>query len=626
MKKNTNQVKMPGYSGYSVFTYSLYVIFSLFILFLFYRFYTIQKNAKTASIQNDLKSIATLKVNQIEKWREERIGDANSIISNKFIVDEIGEIHKNKEITNKSENVKYWFKTLISYYSYESIKITDIEGNVILAIPAEEDTIENYAKKLIPEVIKTKKIYFSDLHVKDSSGKYYIDLLSPVINADSSVKEIIIFDIDPDKFLYPNIQSWPVESKTAETLLIEEDNDSVLYLNELRHRKNTALKLKIGKENTNVLAIKALNGINGIAEGVDYRNIPVLGFISPIKDTKWILIAKIDKDEAYNDITQLNLWFFGLLAFIIISSISLIWSQIRKARTIHFKKLYQLESEKKSLLENYEYILKNANDAIMISDLDGNIIDANEKAGELYGYSTDEMLKLNIRNFRTYELRKNTIETLKRVQQENGLIYESMNIKKDGTIFPVESSVNMIEMNGQNYYQAIIRDITGRKKIEGELRKSEEEFRTLYNDSIMGMYRTTPDGIILKVNNALVRMLGFESAEELIERNLEKGDFYSDKPRTIFLKTIIENGEVRNFESVWIKKDGTEIFVRENAIAIKGENGDIIYFDGSVEDVTEYIKAQKIIREKEAKYKRLHESIMDAFIMVDMNGNLIEWN
>ena len=626
MKKNNLTNKIPGNTRYPKITYLSYVLLTLSILFLFYRFYMVQRNAKTTAIQNDLKSIATLKVNQIEEWRKERIGDVNSIISNKFLVKEIKNIHENKATTANSEDLKYSFETLISYYGYESIELADTKGNIFYSIPEKDYQLEDYAKRLIPEVLKTKKIYFSDFHIKDTTGKIFIDILAPVYDSDSNVKEVIIFDIDPDKFLYPNIRTWPVESKTAETLLIEEDNGSALYLNELRHIKNSALKFKLGKDKADVLGVKALNGITGITDGTDYRNVNVLGFIAPIKDTKWFMIAKIDKEEAYSDITQLNLWFSGLFTLVIICAISLFWSQIRKTRAIYFEMLYNIESEKKAILDNYEFIVENANDAIMISDPDGNLVDTNEKACKLYGYSREEILKLNIRDFRTYELREELDLTLIKVQRENGLVYESVNMKKDGTIFPVESSVRMIKMNGQNYYQAIIRDITERKKIEEALRKSEDDFRTLFDNSIMGFYRTTADGKILMVNNALVQMLGFSSADELIERNLDKEGFLSDKPRNIFLNTIFKNGEVRNFESTWIKKDGTKIYVHENAKVILGSDREILYFDGTVEDVTERRKAQEIIIEKEEKYRRLHESIMDAIVTVDMSGKLIEWN
>jgi hypothetical protein len=71
----------------------------------------------------------------------------------------------------------------------------------------------------------------------------------------------------------------------------------VLYLNELRHRKNTALNLKFPLSKVNLLATKAVNGFEGVTEGIDYRNIPVIGALSKIPGLPWYMVAKTDKNE-----------------------------------------------------------------------------------------------------------------------------------------------------------------------------------------------------------------------------------------------------------------------------------------------------------------------------------------
>jgi PAS domain S-box-containing protein len=478
---NTNETK------YSKVTLLLHLLLTLIILFLFYWFYTVQKKSKTESIQNNLKSIATLKIYQIENWRTERIGDANTIASNKYLLNDISDIHENRASTKIIDNLKRWYSSIIFHYGYENIKIIDTEGKILFSVPEDKSQLGNYEKKIINEVLKTKKIYFTDFHMKESYDNIFIDLMVPIYNKDSLVKEIIVFEIDPNKFLYPNIQTWPVESNTAETLIFEEENGRVVFLNELRHEKNTALKLKIGKEDKDVLAVQVINGSRGLIEGVDYRNIPVLGYAAPIKDTKWFLLSKIDKDEAYNEIKLLNLWLLGLFGFVIISAVSLFRSQIRKAKAKHFEQLYKLESEKKEVLKNYDYVVKNANDSITITDLDGNYKDANEKALSLFGYSKVELLKLNKIDTRAPEEKKKLANNLIEIQNKDGLIYETRLIRKNGTIFPVEISAKVIEIEGKKYFQAITRDITERKKTEESMRISEEKYRNLFSNMEEGV-------------------------------------------------------------------------------------------------------------------------------------------
>ena len=146
-------------------------------------------------------------------------------------------------------------------------------------------------------------------------------------------------------------------------------------------------------------------------------------------------------------------------------------------------------------------------------------------------------------------------------------------------------------------------DITERKLTESALRESEERFRTLYENATIGIYRTTADGKILMANPALVNMLGFESFEELAKRNLEKEGYEPDYPRKKFIKTLEEQGRIIGLESAWHKRDGSTLYVRESAVAIRDDKGKILYYDGNVEDITERKKTEEALRESEDKFK-----------------------
>jgi len=131
-------------------------------------------------------------------------------------------------------------------------------------------------------------------------------------------------------------------------------------------------------------------------------------------------------------------------------------------------------------------------------------------------------------------------------------------------------------------------DITENKMAEEKLRESEERFRSLYENATIGIYRTTPDGKILLANPALVKMMGYNSFEELAKRNVAAEGSYVETNRRDIFKEILENdGEIIGFESEWIRKDGTIISVRESARAVKNDKGETLCYDGAVEDITE---------------------------------------
>ena len=153
-----------------------------------------------------------------------------------------------------------------------------------------------------------------------------------------------------------------------------------------------------------------------------------------------------------------------------------------------------------------------------------------------------------------------------------------------------------------------------------------EQFRSLYDNSILGLYRTTPDGKILLANPAMVKMLGYSTIEELNGKNLEKDIFEPSYNRSLFLKQIEMNGEVKSLESNWIKKDGKIVYFRESAKAIRDSDGRTLYYDGIVEDITENKRAEAALHESEIKLNVILESTADGILAVDGMGKVIKTN
>jgi len=133
----------------------------------------------------------------------------------------------------------------------------------------------------------------------------------------------------------------------------------------------------------------------------------------------------------------------------------------------------------------------------------------------------------------------------------------------------------------------VFEDCTKRKKVEEELINRENKFKGLFDNSTVGIYRTSPDGRILMANKSLVSILGYSSFDDLATRNLEKEGFNAGYNRFDYVKAMEEDDEVKGFESSWKTKSGGYIFVRESARAFRDGNGKILYYEGTVEDITE---------------------------------------
>src|SRR5205085_994660 len=131
-----------------------------------------------------------------------------------------------------------------------------------------------------------------------------------------------------------------------------------------------------------------------------------------------------------------------------------------------------------------------------------------------------------------------------------------------------------------------------RRRIEEALRASERRARDLFESIPIGIYRTTPDGRVLLANPALLRMLGFDSFAEYAARNLEQ-EFLASYPRKLFKERLERDGVIRGLEAIWQRRDGTTVFVRENARAVRDHTGHMLYYEGTVEDITERKQAEE---------------------------------
>ncbi len=133
------------------------------------------------------------------------------------------------------------------------------------------------------------------------------------------------------------------------------------------------------------------------------------------------------------------------------------------------------------------------------------------------------------------------------------------------------------------------------RRAEQKRRASEARYRDIFENAPIGLYRTTPEGEIMMVNPALVDMLGYESFEELAQRDLESEGYHPDYPRSAFKRRIEEEGRVTGLEAAWQRKDGSTLFVRENARAVYDADGRLVAYQGTVEDVTERVQRTKRI-------------------------------
>jgi len=168
-------------------------------------------------------------------------------------------------------------------------------------------------------------------------------------------------------------------------------------------------------------------------------------------------------------------------------------------------------------------------------------------------------------------------------------------------------------------------DITERKIFEEKLTLSENRYRTLFENAPIGIYRTTIDGQILASNPALVNMLGFDSFEELQQVNLNFDRFSQGYSRKDFLSEIKNNKNLKGHEAEWKKKDGTELYVRENSQIIENADG-TVFFDGTIEDISSLRTATIELKRMSDFNQTILDTVSAIIIVLDKQGNIVMFN
>jgi PAS domain S-box-containing protein len=160
-----------------------------------------------------------------------------------------------------------------------------------------------------------------------------------------------------------------------------------------------------------------------------------------------------------------------------------------------------------------------------------------------------------------------------------------------------------------------------RAQTQAHLRASEQRYRSLFESVPIGLYRSTPEGRIVDANDALVQMLGYPSREKLLETPAQ-ALFCDPADRQRWQAEMDAKGVVSYFVTRLKRYDGTPIWVVDRARAVRDPQGTILYYDGSLVDITEQRRSEEALRASEARYRALVESSPDG-IGIHQDGRIV---
>lgn len=282
-------------------------------------------------------------------------------------------------------------------------------------------------------------------------------------------------------------------------------------------------------------------------------------------------------------------------------------------------------------------ILKNVRDCVIVYDLQGKIIYWNEGAESIYGYSEKEIIGKNIKTIYSDKNKDQFAHNLEEILGSGEYIGEWKGKRKDGSKVYVDMrEIVMHDMNGEAIgIIDVSKDITERKKMEEALRKSEQKFRSIIEQSYNGITLCNEQGIIVEWNKAEERITGIKQDEAinkflwdiLFQLTIEERktpEVYGNL-KTAILKVFKTGNTPSNAHIQEIRRpDGGHRFVEQQLSPIRTDKGFMVC--AIIQDITERKKIENALRESEEKFRETLQQSYDGIVIANEEGTIIEWN
>lgn len=580
-----------------------------------------------------LDAVSNLKLAQILSWKKNRTADA------KFFPT-IGQFIKYTDYFSKSENTaeaKLYFSRTLEQFTLngydENIIIADITGKIFFSVDSTVIEFDPDRIKEINNTIINDSVTFGDFYFDNKKNKSFINIISVIKDNSKSPIGVFIQQVDVEQSLISLIKKWPSPSKTAETLLFRVENKSVVYINELRHKKNSALKLKIPLSQTDVVTVKGALGERGTIEGKDYRGVEVLAELNPIPGTDWYMSSEIDKDEVFEELffrAQI-LILLTLLLILLFATFALYFYKLQQSRI--YKNLFQKQKELSEAQEEFRTALYSIGDGVITTDTKGNIRQMNSVAEKLTGWmekdakGTALSKVFKIVNEETGKPVSNPVDMVLEKGMVVGLANHTTLISKNGKQIPIADSGSPIKDSENNIRGVVLvfSDQTKERAKEKLLLESEERFRKAFTTSPDSVnINRMSDGLYITTNKGFEKLTGYSEEEISGKTSFEINIWADPADREKLIAGLKANGIVENLEARFRLKNGMvkDGLMSAVIIELNGEK----HILSITRDISELKLAQQSIRNSEANLYSLINNRVESIWSIDKDYNYIVFN
>ena len=456
----------------------------LFLLFGGSRVYPSQKEAVRQEVEKDLTAIANLKSAQISDWWDDQLEDASLLIP--LLQEEVLQFISTPTEANAAD-LRETLSLQAQLHDYDEILLVSPSGEELFSLTGQQGHYSDYLP-VLEQTFQRGVPNLLDLHFDPQHPVVHISVIAPLFDESTkSPRGALVFINYADEFLFPLLQSWPVPSDTAETLLVRQEESEVLFLNELRHQQDTALKLKISLDRDDVPAVMAVKGQKGYVEGIDYRGEKVVAVLLPIPESSWFLISKMDQQEAFAD------WYLqsALLLSIVIAAAALAGSLTiflrQRERRAQFQAMYQKEARLRLQEQRHSIILNSIGDAVIATNHEGRVELLNPAAETLTGWTNQQAQGesstdvFDISDARTGDALSSPIDQVLESGEKVELANHTKLTSRQGEEFQIsDSAAPILNQDGQITGAVLaFQDVSEQYQMREALKTSERRYRDL---------------------------------------------------------------------------------------------------------------------------------------------------
>ena len=439
------------------------IVCILIVAGLLYGFYHYQDEKRKTRQEEYLKlrAIAKLKSEQLVEWHKERISEANFFsdgLPYKKYIKDIMQGKKEEEILLRNSLLK-----IMSNNRYENIYLLNRKGELLFSVLPDSASMDSVTEAYSREVFDLNKIKVRDFYYCKSLEKVQYEIMAPVADGDEIIAALV-FMIDPEDFLYPLIQEWPMLSKSGEAIIVRQEGNEVQYISKLKDADNTRLQFRFPLDQKKNAGVLAVSGYSGLFEGPGYAGHLVVADLSKVPETSWCLIVKEDAKEVYAGFHKnfILMIIFILLAIFYVGA-TVAWLYHRRQLNLFRKmrSIFRVSHAGIGVVRNRKF--KEVNPAFC----------------ELTGYSKEELIgqetRLLYATREDYELVGERIYS-QIAEKEFGAVETSL-LKKDGSVINVilaETQIN--EKGNSDDFALICLILLNVKKQKAPLRKKKDNF------------------------------------------------------------------------------------------------------------------------------------------------------